>query len=63
LSGKNKDISIAASRKALRADLKKKAAKDSIKRTIQFRNNDVPVYLAKLSQLEERSRKVRIVVD
>lgn len=55
-------VSIEASRKALRRDLKKKCKGEPISKNIPFTNNDVPEYLRILANLEERSKRASIVV-
>ena len=56
------NLSIESSRKALRAELKKKCNGKPITRMIPFTNDDVPKYLKWLEREEEKSRKVAIMV-
>jgi len=54
--------SIEASRQTLLADLKKKCKGTTVTKTIKFTNNDVPKYLEFLSEFEEKSRKISLMV-
>jgi len=57
-------MSIEASRKALRNELKKNCkGKDIITRVIPFTNDDVPKYLELLERVEAESRKTIIMVS
>ena len=56
-------LSIEASRKALRSELKKKCKGETITKVIPFTNNDVPNYLKWLDRVETESRKTVIMVS
>lgn len=55
-------LSIEASRRALRAELKKSCKGKPIKKIIHFTNNDVPTYLQLLERVDEESKKTTITV-
>jgi len=57
-------LSIEASRRALRAELKKKCKGENIiTRVIPFDNDDVPKYLELLERVEAESRKTVLMVS
>jgi type II secretory pathway predicted ATPase ExeA len=58
----DKKLSIEASRKALRTELKKNCKGKIITKVIHFTNDDVPKYLKLLEQVESESRKAVIMV-
>ncbi|MGA2070875.1 MAG: hypothetical protein ABSG97_05955 [Sedimentisphaerales bacterium] len=58
----NTQLSIEASRKALRAELRKNCKGKPIKKVIHFTNEDVPNYLKLLERVEAESKKAVIMV-
>lgn len=56
-------MSFEKSREALVKAMSNQAGQDTVEKTVRFEDEDVPKYLSELAKFQDRSRKVRLVVQ